>query len=112
MQHDPDSRTYETFSEDELDFIKMNYLHQNDRWIGDRIHRSKGSIRNKRLLMGLVKYQSCYSPHHKEATLKKSDIELEIDALVNFIETTSSDIWREIANTRRKELLTILKKSL
>lgn len=94
----------------ELNFIELNYKDHSDRWIAHRLKRAEFSVAWKRVKMGLIKRAGRLpKPKPESDKVMAVDIEQEIAALVNFIETTHSDVWREIANTRRKELLNELK---
>jgi hypothetical protein len=95
------------YKEEEINFIERHYMEQTDRWIGQQIGRSKDSVYSKRQVLGLMKYNTI--PEHKFIPHNEEALNHEIEALVNFIETTTSEVWRDIANARRKYLLKTFK---
>lgn len=105
VKYDYTSRLHHKFSEEDIDFIRRNYLLGTDKSIGQELHRTKGSIREKRTELGLLKYQNKELRQELKKIIQDNSVEEEIKALVNFIETTTSEVWREIANTRRLYLL-------
>lgn len=105
-------RIYQKFTREDEKFIQNNYLVHTDHWIGDRIGRHKNSIRNKRAEMGCMKYEVCIKLKPSVVPPKEHEVKLEIQALVHFIETTSSQIWQQIAYTRYKQLKDILNKTI
>lgn len=105
VKHDYTSNLYLVFSDIDIEFIKDNYLSKDDNVIGQALHRTGRSIRAKRTNLGLFKYQNKDLKGELRRIIEDNSVEEEIKALVNFIETTTSDVWREIANTRRLFLL-------
>lgn len=104
-------KPYKQYSKYEEEFIKDNYLIHSDRWIALQLKREPNRISEKRKRMQLHKSKGRHLLARKDAqdSLNIRDIQFEIKALVFFIETTHSEVWRDIANTRRKQLLTELK---
>lgn len=104
----PHPSSHKVYTPSELKFIEVNYQEYSDEWIAKKLNRAEFSVAWKRIDLGLFR-KSGRTPLPKPEPVLMVDIEQEIKALVNFIETTHSDVWREIANTRRKQLLNELK---
>jgi len=94
------------YTEKEDDYLRQNYLQLIDLRLAANMNRTYDSIKKRREFLGLYKKPCKIDP---AIEVKKEEIEGEIEMLVNFIEVTKSDVWREIANTRRLTLLKTLK---
>ena len=94
------------FSEKEDDYLIKNFSKYTDRLLAINLGRSYDAVKKRREFLGLQKKTSKYNQAYQSS---KKEIEDEIAVLVNFIEVTTSDVWREIANTKRKMLLKTLK---
>ena len=94
------------YTEQEDKYITDNYSQHTDRQLALMMNRTYDSLKKRREFLGLHKKPSMFDPAY-QAT--KQEIAYEIKVLVNFIELTTSETWREIANVRRKQLLKTLK---
>lgn len=97
----------EPYNNSEVDFIRNNYLKSSDSNIAVQIGRSLNSVRYKRQRLGLLRWRVDWKTGRKLVPKEhyRSSIQKEVNALVHFIETTKSDLLRDIANTRRKKLV-------
>lgn len=92
-------------------FIEDNYLNLSDQDLGEKFNRTARAISGKRREMGLyrnAKLSEVMTISIEVNPIIIKDVEKEIAALVNFIETTHSEVWREIANVRRLTLVRTL----
>lgn len=112
LSESTEDKTFQKFTPTEIMHIQRCYLTQTDKQIGDTLGRNKFSIREKRKSLNLAKYKVINASEIRiqhAINRDKNWIENEIKALVHFIETTKSDVWRDIANTYRKQLIKKLK---
>lgn len=100
------------YSEEEAKFIHDNYLFMSDSQIAKVLKRTRRGISMYRVDILKLKKIRTGKPERMtfSSTENKAFIYSQIDCLVNFIETTKSTVWRDIANTKRKELLKHLNK--
>lgn len=92
----------------EVEFIKDNYKRYSDLQIANKLRRPEYSVATKRLEIGAIRRIGNKKPEPIETATVES-LQEEIAALVYFIETTNYSTWREIAITRKEQLLTFLK---
>lgn len=92
-----------SYTPDDVLFITENHSKLSDSAIAFRLRRTTDGIIHKRKELGFKKPQGRLD--HQDIRLNIIDIEDEVIALINFIETTKSTVWRDIANTRRKSLI-------
>lgn len=105
----PPDKTHETYSTYDVSFIKNHYEQHTDSWIAFMLNRTEVAIKTKRKELGYEKYKKNKLRSNVYNRHKLSDVKMEIARLVNFIETTKSVVWRDIANRRRKDLIEIIK---
>lgn len=98
------------YSNREIQYIHDNYLTESDEHIAWILNRTTRGISSKRNELNLIKNGETRPNSVQEENQSRRYIRNQIDALVNFIEITNSSVWREIANTRRKELIKHLKR--